>query len=70
MFGPEDMVAQYVLFVLLLTGVSLYRRHGPDMENGNVGPEPEATARAVTRRRPRRRRLKEVDGYVVLVAVR
>lgn len=67
MYGLDDMVAQYVMFVVLLAGVSLYRRHGPDLEDGNVGPEPE---RRPARRRPRRRRLKEVDGYVVLVAVR
>lgn len=67
MYDAYDNLAQYLMFVLLLTGVSLYRRHGPDMEDGNVGPEPDARP---TRRRPRRRRLKEVDGYVVLVAVR
>ena len=67
MYDAYDMVGQYVLFVVLLAGVSLYRRHGPDMEDGNVGAEPEPRP---VRRRPRRRRLKEVDGYVVLVAAR
>lgn len=67
MYDAYDMVAQYVLFVVLLSGLSLGRRHGGEMCDGNVGAEPEPRR---ARRRPRRRRLKEVDGYVVLVAAR